>query len=82
MAVSIFDGSSSSFWRSSGCSTRASIDWEMALRVVSLPATASNRKNMLNSIGPSRSPSTSAVSSVVTMSSAGALRFSAARASE
>ena len=51
MAVSISDGSSSSCWRWSGCSIRASIDWEMALRVVSLPATASSRKNRLNSIG-------------------------------
>ena len=48
--------------------------WEIALRVVSLPATASSRKKRLKSISESESPSTSASSSVVTMSSRGSAR--------
>ena len=52
--------------------------WAMALRVVSFPATDSSMKNRLKSISVSESPSTSALSSVVTMSGCGsARRFSA-----
>ena len=43
----------------------------VALRVVSLPATASSSKNMSNSSSESCSPSISALSSLVTMSSRG-----------
>ena len=51
---------------------------EIALRVVSLPATDSSRKNRLKSMSDSESPSTSALSSVVMMSSRGSSRrFSA-----
>ena len=45
--------------------------WLVAVRVVSLPATASSRKNELKSSSESFSPSTSALTSVVTMSSPG-----------
>ena len=55
----------------SGCSRNAFMPWEMALRVVSLPATDSSRKNRLKSMSDSDSPSTSALSSAVMMSSAG-----------
>ena len=40
------------YW--SGCSRKACMPWEMALRVVSLPATASSRKNRLKSISRQR----------------------------
>ena len=46
----------------------------VALRVVSLPATASSSMNMSNSSSVSFSPSISALSSLVTMSSRGSLR--------
>ncbi len=48
--------------------------WAMALRVVSLPATDSSRKKRLKSMSDSDSPSTSALSSAVMMSSRGSLR--------
>jgi hypothetical protein len=47
---------------------------EIALRVVSLPATTSRKKNMLKSRPPSFSPSTSACTSTETMSSFGSAR--------
>ena len=48
--------------------------WEMALRVVSLPATESSRKKRLKSMSESDSPSISALSSAVMMSSPGSWR--------
>ena len=53
--------------------------WAMALRVVSLPATDSSMKNRLKSISVSESPSTSALSRVVTMSGCGSARRCSAR---
>ena len=53
--------------------------WAVAFRVVSLPATASSRKNMSNSVSLSLSPSISDPSNLEMMSSRGSLRFSAAR---
>ncbi len=50
---------SRSHW--SGCSRNAFMPWAMALRVVSLPATDSSRKNRLKSMSDSDSPSTSAL---------------------
>ena len=52
--------------------------WEIALRVVSLPATDSSRKKRLKSMSDSDSPSTSALSSAEMMSSAGVVRRSSA----
>ncbi len=52
----------------------ACIPCDIALRVVSLPATASSRKKTLKSISESVSPSRSALSSAVTMSSRGSSR--------
>ena len=69
------DGSSRSSSRWSGFSISASIPCEMRLRVVSLPATASSSKNRSNSMSVSRSPSTSAWSSTLMMSSDGLARF-------
>ena len=54
--------------------------WVMALRVVSLPATASIITKYPNSSSPSAWPSISALISLVTMSSAGHLRRSSAMA--
>ena len=45
--------------------------WAIALRVVSFPATDSSRKNRLKSMSDSDSPSTSALSRAVMMSSPG-----------
>ena len=58
----------------SGFSRNAFMPWAMALRVVSLPATDRSMKNRLKSISVRLSPSTSALSSVVTMSSRGSAR--------
>ena len=66
-------GLSASISNCSGCSISACIPCDIALRVVSLPATASSRKNTLKSISESLSPSISALSSAVTMSSRGSL---------
>ena len=52
-AVPISDGSAISFCRCSGCSISASMPPEIRLRVVSLPATASRRKNASNSVSVS-----------------------------
>ena len=76
MPVGSSDGSSSSRCRWSGCSMSACMPWEIRLRVVSLPATESSRKKRSNCISSSRSPSTSACSSTLTMSSPGFARFS------
>ncbi|SLH68570.1 Uncharacterised protein [Mycobacteroides abscessus subsp. abscessus] len=66
----------------SGKSTKAFMPCVVALRVVSLPATASRMTNQANSSDPSDSPSMSAVTSWLTMSSAGHLRRSSARFQE
>ena len=55
-------------------------DPDTALRVVSLPATTSSSQNIWNSVSVSRSPSTSAVTMRLTMSSRGSARRSSAMA--
>ena len=55
----------------SGWSSRASIEWLMRFRVVSFPATISVMKKRLSSASLSRSPSISAFTSSVMMSSRG-----------
>ena len=67
------DGSSTSSWYWSGKSQNALMPCEIELRVVSLPATAISKKKRLKSISVSRSPSTSASSNAVMMSSRGSL---------
>ena len=57
--------------RCSGCSLSASSPWEMALRVVSLPATASNTKNEPSSASSNVSPSTVLLTSAEVRSSVG-----------
>ena len=64
-------GSSTSSWYWSGKSQNALMPCEIELRVVSLPATAISKKKRLKSISESVSPSTSALSSAVMMSSRG-----------
>ena len=53
-------------------------DPEMALRVVSLPATTRSTQNMANSQSVRRSPSISALAIVLTMSSRGSARRASA----
>ncbi|SIE28993.1 Uncharacterised protein [Mycobacteroides abscessus subsp. abscessus] len=63
-----------SFLYSSHCSgnwVKAIMPWVIELRVVSLPATANAMTKKPNSSSESLSPSTSALMSVVTMSSPG-----------
>jgi hypothetical protein len=67
----------SSHW--SGCSKKACIPWVMALRVVSLPATASSNTKNPNSSELNSCPSVSAWTSLVTMSSIGQRLRSSAR---
>ena len=75
------DGSSRRRCAWSGWSIRASIEWLMRFRVVSLPATISVMKKRLSSASLSRSPSISAFTSSVMMSSRGLARRSAATSS-
>ena len=70
-------GSAANLAHWSGKSKKAIIPRVIELRVVSLPATDRIKKNMSNSFSLRASPSTSAVSRVVTMSSAGRPRRSA-----
>ena len=77
-AVLSSPGSAAQRSRWSGCSESASTPWEIALRVVSLPATRSRMKKLAISWSVSRSPSTSALTSAVVRSSAGWLRRSTA----
>ena len=69
-------GSAVNFSHWSRKSRKAIIPRVIELRVVSLPATHRIRKNMSNSISERASPSMSADSSVVTMSSEGVPRRS------
>ena len=77
-AVSGRDALNSSHW--SGWSRKASIPCAMALRVVSLPATASISTKKPNSSSDRWLPSISALISLVTMSSRGHPRRSSAMA--
>ena len=72
--ISSYVVSGRSFLNSSHCSglsRNAIIPWVVALRVVSLPATARRTTNQPNSSAVSFSPSTSAWTSLVTRSSRG-----------
>jgi hypothetical protein len=66
--------------RWSGYWVSARIPWLIALRVVSLPATASRMKNDPNSCEVRRSPSTSACIMIDDRSSVGFFRRSSPRA--
>ena len=62
----------------SGCCISAHMPHAVVFRVVSFPATDSSSMNMSNSSSESFSPSTSALMSLVTMSSRGSVRRSLA----